>query len=46
MTYYNYIAITSSVVQVDRLEDGKIVKHWSLGDLLSVLQQLRGKALA
>ncbi len=38
--------VTSSVVHVDRLEDGKIVDHWSLGDLLSVLQQLRGEDVA
>ena len=38
--------VTSSVVHVDRLEDGKIVEHWSLGDLLSVLQQLCGEDIA
>jgi steroid delta-isomerase-like uncharacterized protein len=35
--------VTLAVVQVDRLRDGKIVDHWSLGDSLAVLQQLRGE---
>ena len=32
--------VTFSGINVMRLEDGKIVEHWSIGDTLGMLQQL------
>lgn len=37
--------VAVSIVEVDRLGDGKIVEHWELFDSLTMLQQLRGKNL-
>lgn len=34
-----------SIVQVDQLADGKIVEHRTIGDSLTMLQQLRGENL-
>ena len=32
--------VTFSVVQVDRLKDGKIVEHWGQGDVKALMQQV------
>jgi len=32
-----------SIIQVDQLADGKIVEHRTIGDSLTILQQLCGK---
>jgi steroid delta-isomerase-like uncharacterized protein len=37
--------VTIAVVHIDRLSDGKIVDHWLLDDLMSMMQQLRGENL-
>ncbi len=37
--------VTFSVVQFDRLVDGKLVEHWVQGDTLAMMQQLGEKNL-
>ncbi|MBD2534166.1 ester cyclase [Nostoc flagelliforme FACHB-838] len=32
--------INLSIMHIDRVEDGKIVEHWGLGDALGLMQQL------
>jgi steroid delta-isomerase-like uncharacterized protein len=37
--------VNYSIVEIDRLADGKIVEHRTIGDSLTMLQQLRGENL-
>ena len=33
--------VTLASIRIDRIEDGKIAEHWSVGDLAGLMQQLQ-----
>jgi steroid delta-isomerase-like uncharacterized protein len=34
-------SISTSVIRIDRIQDGKIAEHWSVSDAASLIQQLQ-----
>jgi predicted ester cyclase len=35
-------SISTSVIRIDRIQDGKITEHWSVSDAGSLMQQIQG----
>lgn len=35
-------SISTSVIRIDRIQDGKIAEHWSVSDVSSLILQLQG----